>query len=221
MPLFVNGTNSPFATGTNPVSIATADLNGDGHLDLLTSNYISDNVSVLFGNGHGVFTPQPAVPVGNGPREVEAGDLDGDGDIDFVTSNYAANSISVLRNNGNGTFAAAVDVPTGGLVARSVALADLDGDGDLDAVTANYNSNNVSVLLNNGSGVFAAAAGSPIAVGTRPVHVVLADFNGDHRRDIAVWTTGWRRIRRWALRLAAPAPTGVSPMRSAPDVATS
>jgi hypothetical protein len=152
MPMFVNGANSPFPTGTNPVSIATADLNGDGHLDLLTTNYISDNVSVLFGNGHGVFTPQPAVPVGNGPREVEAGGLDGDGDIDFVTSNYAANSISVLRNNGNGTFAAAVDVPTGGLVARSVALADLDGDGDLDAVTANYNSNNVSVLLNNGSG---------------------------------------------------------------------
>ena len=47
MPMFVNGTNSPFATGTNPVSIATADLNGDGPLDLLTTNYISDNVSVL------------------------------------------------------------------------------------------------------------------------------------------------------------------------------
>ena len=87
MPMFVNGTGSPFPTGTNPVSNATADLNGDGHLDLLFANYISDNVSVLFGNGSGVFTAGTAVPVGNGPREVEAGDLDGDGDIDFIASN--------------------------------------------------------------------------------------------------------------------------------------
>ena len=58
MPLFVNGTGSPFPTGTNPVSNATADVNGDGHLDLLVTNYISDNVSVLFGNGSGGFTPQ-------------------------------------------------------------------------------------------------------------------------------------------------------------------
>ena len=104
MPMFVNGTGSPFPTGTNPVSNATADLNGDGHLDLLFANYISDNVSVLFGNGSGGFTAGTAVPVGNGPREVEAGDLDGDGDIDFIASNYSGNSVSVLRNNGNGTF---------------------------------------------------------------------------------------------------------------------
>src|SRR4029453_18965626 len=103
MPMFVSGTGSPFPTGTNPVSNATADLNGDGHLDLLFTNYISDNVSVLFGDGNGGFTPQPAVAVTNGPREVAAGDLDGDGDIDFVASNYAANSVSVRLNNGNGT----------------------------------------------------------------------------------------------------------------------
>jgi FG-GAP-like repeat len=105
MPMFVNGTNSPFATGTNPVSIATADLNGDGHLDLLTTNYISDNVSVLFGNGHGGFTAQTPVPVSNGPRELKVGDLDGDGDIDFLATNYSGNNVTIARNNGNGTFA--------------------------------------------------------------------------------------------------------------------
>src|SRR6478752_9546526 len=99
MPLFVNGTNSLFATGTNPVSIATADLNGDGHLDLLTANYISDNVSVLFGDGNGGFTAAAPVPVGNGPRQIQSGDLDGDGDIDFITTNYSGDSVSVLLNS--------------------------------------------------------------------------------------------------------------------------
>src|SRR3954447_19683821 len=97
--MFSNATGSPFPTGTNPVSNATADLNGDGHLDLLFTNYISDNVSVLFGNGSGVFTAGTPVPVVNGPREVEAGDLDGDGDIDFIASNYSGSSVSVMRNN--------------------------------------------------------------------------------------------------------------------------
>ena len=149
MPMFVNGNGSPFPTGTDPVSIATADLNGDGHLDLLTTNYISDNVSVLFGNGHGVFTPQTPVPVTNGPREVKVGDLDGDGDIDFLATNYSGNNVTIARNNGNGTFATtSVAV---GTVPRGLAVGDLDGDGDLDFVSANYISNNVSVMLNNGS----------------------------------------------------------------------
>lgn len=186
MALFINGTGSPFAVGTNPVSNATADLNGDGKLDLLTANYISDNVTVLFGDGAGVFGSPAAIAVGNGPRQIQVGDLDGDGDIDFVVSNYASNDVSVALNNGNGTFAVAVGVPTGGTVTRYVSLADLDGDGDLDMVTANYSSNNVSVLLNNGHGVFAAAIGSPIPVGTRPVGVTLGDFDGDHDNDIAV-----------------------------------
>ena len=82
--MFSNATGSPFATGANPVSNATADLNGDGHLDLLFTNYISDNVSVLLGNGTGSFVAATPVPVTNGPREVEAADLDGDGDIDFL-----------------------------------------------------------------------------------------------------------------------------------------
>ncbi len=65
-------------------------------------------------------------------------------------------------------------------------MGDLDGDGDLDFVSANYISNNVSVMLNNGSAAFSNATGSPIPVGTRPVAVALADFNGDHKLDIAV-----------------------------------
>ena len=111
--MFVNGTGSPFPTGTNPVSNATADLDGDGHLDLLTANYISDNVSVLLNNGTGAFVAGAPVAVGNGPREIEAGDLDGDGDIDFVVSNYSGNSVSVRLNNGNGTFTPAATSRSG------------------------------------------------------------------------------------------------------------
>ena len=172
--MFSNATGSPFATGTNPVSNATADLNGDGHLDLLFTNYISDNVSVLLGNGTGSFVAATPVPVTNGPREVEAADLDGDGDIDFLATNYSGNNVTVALNNGNATFTtSSVAV---GTVPRGLAIGDLDGDGDIDFVAANYQSNTVSVMLNNGNAAFAQAVGSPVATGTRPVAVALADF---------------------------------------------
>jgi len=42
-----------FAVGSSPFSIAVGDFNGDGVQDLAVANELSDNVSVLLGNGDG------------------------------------------------------------------------------------------------------------------------------------------------------------------------
>ena len=103
MVMFIAGPGSPFPTGDQPVSNATADLNGDGHLDLLFANYATDNISVLLGDGNGGFTAAAPVAAGNGPRAVEVGDLDGDGDIDFLSTDLSGYSVTVGLNNGTGT----------------------------------------------------------------------------------------------------------------------
>ncbi len=55
-----------FTTGSSPVSVALADMNGDGKLDVVTSNQNDDTVSVLLGNGNGSATePRPEFPVLN------------------------------------------------------------------------------------------------------------------------------------------------------------
>ena len=47
-----------YAVGTFPASVAVADFNGDGKLDLATANFVSGNVSVLLGNGNGTSRPK-------------------------------------------------------------------------------------------------------------------------------------------------------------------
>ncbi len=95
---------APVPVGNGPREIESGDLDGDGDIDFITTNYSGNSVSVLLNNGSGTFTAAPAVPVGTVPRGVALGDLDGDGDLDFVSANYQSNTVSVMLNNGNGTL---------------------------------------------------------------------------------------------------------------------
>ncbi len=139
--------------GTYPWSVFSADLDGDGDLDLATANVGTDDVSVLLNNGDGTFAAHSVYPVGSFPVSVFSVDLDGDGHLDLAVANSDSRDLSVLLNNGDATFATH-SVYSVGVYPNSVFSADLDGDGDLDLATANQFSDNVSVLLNEpGTGV--------------------------------------------------------------------
>ena len=92
-----------FLVGQGPSAVATADLNADGKLDLVTSNEFSNSVSVLLGNGDGTFQPAVSYPVGANPIAVSIGDFTGGGKLDIFTVN-SNSSVSVLLGNGDGTF---------------------------------------------------------------------------------------------------------------------
>src|SRR6516165_2071432 len=59
-----------FATATHPNSVAVADLNGDGRVDLVVANDSSNTVSVLLGNGNGTFQSAVNYSVGSFPAGV-------------------------------------------------------------------------------------------------------------------------------------------------------
>jgi hypothetical protein len=171
-----------YPTGAEPVSVFSADLDGDGDLDLATANFYDDDVSILLNNGDGTFAPHSVYPVGTYPRSVFSADLDGDGDLDLAVTNYYSDNVSVLLNNGDATFASHSLYPVGGYPA-SVFSADLDGDGDLDLASANASDHNISVLLNNGDGTFAPDSVYP--VDAIPMSVFSADLDGDGDLDLA------------------------------------
>ena len=71
-----------FDAGTNPLSIAVADFDGDTKLDLAVAN--ADSVSVLLGNGDGTFQTAVNYDAGSYPSSVVTGDLNGDKQPDLV-----------------------------------------------------------------------------------------------------------------------------------------
>jgi hypothetical protein len=117
-----------FATGFIPLSVAVADLNGDGRSDLVTTNRGPNTVSVLLGNGDGTFGRRPTRD-GSDPRSVAVGDIDMDGLLDLAVTNLNSNTVSVLLGNGDGTFLAKRDFNSGANATHSVAIADFNSDG--------------------------------------------------------------------------------------------
>jgi hypothetical protein len=170
-----------FATGSNPSDLVAVDLSNRGVTDIVTTDFTSDTIAVLRGNGNGTFQPPVLYPVGTSPEALAVGDFNGDGFPDIVTANEGSNTISVLMGNGDGTFAPAVTYAVG-LRPEAIAVSDLTGSGHPDIVVANQGSDTVSVLLNTGTGAFDA----PVSyfTGAQPDGVAIADLNGDEKPDI-------------------------------------
>ncbi len=68
---------STFATHLAPISVAVADFNGDGNLDIAVANRSSNDISVLLGKGNGTFGTEVKYSAGTGgpdpPRRPEVG----------------------------------------------------------------------------------------------------------------------------------------------------
>lgn len=193
--------------GGDATSVAVADVNGDGKLDLLVANSCDTSgnscnndpppdgsVNVLLGNGDGTF--QPAVSYDSGGKQtlsMAVADINGDGKPDLLVANpCAANSPScyeslpgsagVLLGNGDGTFQAAVTYSSSG-EAVSVAVADVNGDGKPDLLLAD---GSADVLLGNGDGTFQTGVSYYNSDGSPASAIAVGDVNGDGKPDLLV-----------------------------------
>ncbi len=175
--------------GTHTESVAVADVNGDGKLDIVATNGDSGTVAVLLGNGDGTF--QPVVTYDSGgstPFSVAVADVNGDGKPDLVVTNSFSDTVGVLLGNGDGTFQAVVTYDSGGSYPFQVAVADVNGDGKPDLAVTYYLGvigHTVGVLLGNGDGTFQAAV-SYDSGNYDASTVMVADVNGDGRPDLVV-----------------------------------
>ena len=93
-----------YPAGAEPFSVAVADFNGDGQLDLIVADADVGNgntVSLLLGNGDGRFQAPVEYAVGTGPVFVAVGNLNRHGAPDVAVANADSNNVSVLLNVGS------------------------------------------------------------------------------------------------------------------------
>ena len=178
-----------YAANAGPVAIISADLNGDGRADVITTNS-NGSVTALLGNGDATFQVPKASTLGvNLPRSdytgsqagtLVAADFNGDGRMDVATISGVSGVI--LLGNGDGTFQAPIVSYIGSSPSR-MSAGDVNGDGNADLIVANT-SGTVSVLIGKGDGTFTPAVS--YVAGPAPQDVRAVDLNHDGKLDLVV-----------------------------------
>ena len=175
--------NSPVQHAAPGGSVAAADLDGDGDVDLYTPR------RTLLNSGDGAFVLGMEIEVEKLPleladpllHELAAGDFDRDGDLDMASIIRAADLFVIRFNLGNDSFGPPVPLPTG-IRPQAVAAADVDHDGTPDLAVANRNSEDVSVFLSDGRGGFFTAG--EFRGGSEAASMTAGDLDGNGLVDL-------------------------------------
>src|SRR5262249_3469358 len=176
--------------GAQAASVAVGDFNGDGNLDIVTSNFAGNSgspppsISFLAGNGDGTFQTVHTVNAGRIANALAAGDFTGDGKLGLaLASNFGSPIVAALPGNGDGTFALAPTV-TGPHFAQAMASGVLTGSGKPDLVATG---DSTVGLLHNREGTF--HTGPTLTTAHPGRAVVVGAFTNDGNQDIAVATS--------------------------------
>jgi Legume lectin domain/Bacterial Ig-like domain (group 3)/FG-GAP-like repeat/Bacterial lectin len=178
----------PFPGG--PGGLATGDFNGDGFLDLVTSNG-GEDYYVELGQGDGTFKTGTSGVVFR-TLSVHVGDFNNDGKLDLAFFVFAnANPVVVFLGNGDGTFQRQVGYGPQAMSAGDGCVGDFNRDGNLDIAITDL-SGHVAIFLGNGDGTFQTE--KTYATDAVPAAIRTGDVNGDGILDLVVTADGSAKV---------------------------
>jgi hypothetical protein len=183
-----------------PLTLAVADLNKDGHLDVVVGSIATNQMNgfiSLLGDGSGALGLPISAPlddVNNAPfvMQMSLADLNNDGLPDIVYADPTNDSEAwTFMNEGDGTFKRSqlliYGFPLGGVFVVGTAVGDLNSDGCAD-VAVLFSAGFTFVYNGDCSGVFQTLGFATYGLGDSTYTGVIADVNGDGYPDLV--TTG-------------------------------
>ena len=168
-------------------SVYTADVDGDGDLDVLSASEFDDKIA-WYENDSGSppsFTSHVIATDADGAHSVYAADVDSDGDVDVLSASVWDDKITWYENDGGSppAFTAHV-ITTSADYAVSVYATDVDSDGDMDVLSASVWDDKIAWYENDG-GSPPAFTGHVITTTADGAHsVYAADVDGDGDMDV-------------------------------------
>ncbi len=189
---------------SNNCSSASADINGDGKLDIVLTGAFSGGFKtwIYQNNGNGGFTLSGNSGINTGMiwSSIDLGDYDGDGDTDLVMQGWEPlNSVNVqsayvYQNDGNGVFTKAATLT--GLSNGNIQFGDYDNDGKLDIIQTGWSASKVTgvttIYHNVGNNVFTPVKTSQIP-GIADGQAKWGDIDNDGKLDIVL--EGWNATK--------------------------
>lgn len=172
-------------TASGPLESVTADVNGDGVLDVAATAISEGRVAVALGRmamgGLLEFEPAFDLAVPGGPAGIAVGDFDGDGSTEIVVSQVVSSRVSVLAVDGQALEAInefpVAEGPT------FFAVGNLDEDAADELVLAETTADQISVLTGIGGGEFLFDS---FSAGDDPTALLLADLSNDGQLDLLI-----------------------------------
>ena len=225
--LYLNNGSGGFSLKATPFpgvdfsSIAFADVNENGHQDVLITGWLgsssSSRISKLYLNdGEGVFTekestPFPGVSAGDhSDRAIAFANVDGEKGPDVLITGWPGSSERIAKlylNDGSGSFTEKMETPFPEVSSSSIAFADVDKDGYQDVLITGQNTDNegiASLYLNDGSGNFTEKMETPFPE-VSSSSIAFSDVDGDDDPDVLITGyTGSERIAKLYINDQAP-----------------
>lgn len=156
------------------MSVAVADIDGDGALDLVAA--VPEGIKVFYGDMRGGVRETETMTMPARPQAIALSDLNRDGVADVIAT--TSDGVWDLFSSGRHYTAPQRAGESDGLLAKVV---DLNGDGVPDRVTMDGRSKALFIRLGEG-------LEKPVETADVVTSFAVADFDGDGRPDIAATT---------------------------------
>jgi len=161
--VWINQSRRQWKPGQGPIEInkyegiRTADVNGDGHMDIIAANTTSPTqggIQVWLGDGRGNWPVETGPTISGIYMDVLPADLNHDGHLDLIGAGWGTyGALRVWLGDGTGNWTSTDLLKRGSFYGLSIG--DLNNDGNFDIFAGTYKKG-ILIFVGDGRGEFSA-----------------------------------------------------------------